>query len=49
MNNKDINLKYKLKYFKYKIKYLHLKNQLGGVHFNNQLNRCIVDKYDTYN
>ena len=46
MNNKDINLKYKLKYFKYKIKYLHLKNQLGGVHFNNQLNRCIVDKYD---
>ena len=46
MNNKDINLKYKLKYLKYKSKYLNLKNQLGGVHFNNQLNRCINDVYD---
>ena len=42
MNNQE----YKLKYLKYKSKYLHLKNQLGGVHFNNELNRCIVDEYD---
>ena len=39
MNNQD----YKLKYLKYKNKYLNLK---GGVHFNNDLNRCINDEYD---
>ena len=36
-----INLKYKKKYLKYKYKYLELKNQLGGVKFNNDLTECL--------
>ena len=44
MNNKEHNLKYK--YLKYKNKYLDLKNQIGGIHFNKELTECIPDEYD---
>ena len=44
MNNKEHNFKYK--YLKYKNKYLDLKNQIGGIHFNKELTQCIADDYD---
>ena len=42
----EIEQDFKSKYLKYKHKYLDLKNQLGGLHFNKNMSRCISDDND---
>ena len=42
----EIEQDFKSKYLKYKYKYLNLKNQLGGLHFNKNMSRCISDDND---